>query len=147
MRLMYPAEYDDFKKTIADLCTAVNRPFNDDLARVFWEDLRHSHLSAIRERAKYLRACGKTRFTSNDLRPEPEKEPPPAYKPAPTISWQERTGNASLLRFLLSKGGVREDLVAQLVATKNKIVAAAHDDDDAKELQGVLLAAFARVIA
>jgi hypothetical protein len=147
MRLMYPTDYDDFKQTIADLCTAVNRPFNDDLARVFWEDLKHSHLSAVRERAKYLRACGKTRFTSNDLRPEPEVAQPAPYKPQPTISWQERTGNASLLRFLLSKGGVREDLIPKLVETKNKIVATAADGDDAKELQGVLLAAFAKVIA
>jgi hypothetical protein len=145
MRLMYPADYDDFKKTIADLCTAVNRPFNDDLARVFWEDLKHSHLSQVRERAKYLRACGKTRFTSNDLRPEPEPaQPQNAYRPQPQISWQERTGNCVLLKFLLIKQGVPESLVPMLVEIKNRIVATAADDDDAAELGDVLLQAFRR---
>jgi hypothetical protein len=80
---MYQTDYDEFKKTIGDLCVAVNRPFNDDLARVFWEDLKWLNLSDVRERAKYLRACGKTRFTSGDLRPE--KAPPKEASDGPSV--------------------------------------------------------------
>jgi hypothetical protein len=147
MRLMYQTDYDDFKKTIADLCVAVNRPFNDDLARVFWEDLKGCHLSAIRERSKYLRACGKTRFTSNDLRPERENpQAVPAYVPQPQLTWQVRNGNLALLSFLMSSS-VPQESIPNLVETKNKIVATVADDDDPTELRDVLRAAFETVLA
>jgi hypothetical protein len=146
MRLMYQTDYDDFKKTIADLCVAVNRPFNDDLARVFWEDLKGCHLSAVKERSKYLRACGKTRFTSNDLRPERENpQAVPAYVPQPQITWQVRNGNMALLSFMMAND-VPHDLVPKLVETKNKIVAGTADDDDTADLSNVLRTAFAKVI-
>src|SRR5690606_1043645 len=59
-----------------DLCVAVNRPFNDDLVRVFWEDLKRFPLGAIKQRARYLRASGKRQFTSSDLRPEEAEDAP-----------------------------------------------------------------------
>lgn len=145
---MYQTDFDEFKKTIGDLCVSVNRPFNDDLARVFWEDLKGQHLSEIRERAKYLRACGKSRFTANDLKPErPAAQPVNTFRPLPPITWQQTSGNLALFRFLLMKQSVPDDVVGQLVATKNKIVATAADDDDPIELRDVLLAAFERIAA
>jgi hypothetical protein len=145
---MYQTDYDDFKKTLGDLCVAVNRPFNDDMARVFWEDLRGVHLSAVKERAKFLRACGKTRFTSSDLRPEREQERPANnFTPPPPTTVGQRVGNAALLRFLVSRGGVDERLVPRLVKTKNEIVAVAEPDCDTDVLRDVLLAAFGKVAA
>jgi hypothetical protein len=69
---VYQTDFDAFKKTVNDLCVSVNRPFNDDLVRVFWDDLKAVPLGQVQFRAKLLRTTGKTKFTSNDLRPEPE---------------------------------------------------------------------------
>lgn len=65
---MYQSEFDQFKTVLSDLCTAVNRPFTDDLLRVFWEDLRDVPLGQAKFQAKLLRTTGKTKFVSNDLR-------------------------------------------------------------------------------
>lgn len=144
---MYQIDYDEFKKTLSDLCVSVNRPFNDDLARVFWEDLKYSHLSEVRERAKFVRACGKTRFTAHDLRPEKAAPAEAAYIPPPKTSWQERTGNYTLLRFLLSRGPVSDETVPKLLETKNRLASLASDDDDATELRDVMMSAFEKVAA
>lgn len=69
---MFQSEFDHFKVVLSDLCTAVNRPFTDDLLRVFWEDLKDIPLGQVRFQAKLLRATGKTKFVSNDLRPPPQ---------------------------------------------------------------------------
>lgn len=143
---MYSTDYDEFKKTLSDLCISVNRPFNDDLCRVFWEDLRGQHLSEVRERAKYVRACGKTRFTAHDLKPEREAPKPESTKSEPPITWQVRCGNMALLKFLLAND-VPQDRVEKLVAAKNKIVGSAHDNDDPAALGDVLRAAFERAAA
>jgi hypothetical protein len=121
---MYPTDYDEFKKTLNDLCVAVNRPFNDDLARVFWEDLKHNHLSEIRERSKYLRACGKTRFTSHDLRPEPEPaKPTTTYEPGPDVDRFHAFGQRCLMKFLLSADGeISAVQLRNLVEHKNRLV-------------------------
>lgn len=65
---MFQSEFDHFKTVLSDLCTAVNRPFNDDLLRVFWEDLKDVPLGQVRFQAKLLRTTGKTKFVSHDLR-------------------------------------------------------------------------------
>lgn len=90
---------------------------------------------------QFVKACRTVGDDEGTIRPQL------TYQPPPKITWQQRTGNASLLQFLLSKGGVSEELVPKLVETKNKIVASTADDDDAKELQSVLFAAFAKVAA
>lgn len=79
---MYQTDFDDFKRAIGDLCIAVNRPFNDDLVRVLWEDLKRFPLGAIKSRASYLRASGKRQFTSSDLRPEEAEETPKESGPS-----------------------------------------------------------------
>lgn len=79
---VYQTDFDDFKRTINDLCVAVNRPVNDDLVRVLWEDLKRFPLPAIKQRANYLRASGKRQFTSSDLRPEDEEGTPQARGPS-----------------------------------------------------------------
>lgn len=151
---MYQTDFDDFKKTLSDLCTAVNRPFNDDLARVFWEDLKRVDLSAVKERSKYLRACGKTRFTSTDLRPEIER-PAPEIRPSPTDGTDEfdSRGNFCLLRHLLAiNPQPSAATLLQLVETKNRLVSDfremnREEEVGAEEMRVALLAAFARVAA
>lgn len=151
---MYQADYDEFKKTLSDLCVAVNRPFNDDLARVFWEDLKGAHLSAVKERAKFLRACGKSRFTSQDLKPEPDKPAPVICRsPAEGIDEFDSRGNYCLLRHLLAVKKQPDDTtLRQLVDTKERLV---HDfrgmnrevEIEAEEMRLALLAAFGRIAA
>lgn len=81
---MYQTDYDDFRKLLADLCTSVNRPFTDDLLRVFWEDLRAVPFGAVKARAAVLRVSGKTKFVSNDLRPSADDKPvAPIGAPSP----------------------------------------------------------------
>jgi hypothetical protein len=82
---VFQSEFDEFKKSLSDLCTAVNRPFNDDLCRVFWEDLKSIPLGQVQFRAKLLRATGKTKFTSNDLRPPPEEKPVETGPSGPSV--------------------------------------------------------------
>lgn len=92
---MYQTDFDDFKRTIGDLCVAVNRPFNDDLVRVLWEDLKRFPLPAIRERASFLRAGGKRQFTSHDLRPEEAEN-------VPKHSGPSRHPNEDLVDYVLA---------------------------------------------
>lgn len=121
---MYQTEFESFKKTLNDLCVAVNRPINDDLVRVFWEDLKRFSLPEIQQRAKYLRAAGKRQFTSNDLRPEEEAaKPANAYAPPPEYPKFHTFGQRCLLKFLLeSETTPSEAQLAQLVAVKNKLL-------------------------
>lgn len=151
---MYQSDFDEFKKTLSDLCVAVNRPFNDELSRVFWEDLKHMHLSAVRERAKYLRAAGKTRFTSNDLRPEPEKAPPPVHRsPFEDADEFDSRGNFGLLRHLLAvKQQPDGDTLQRLIDAKNRLVNDFREMNREEEVGGeemrvALLAALGRIAA
>jgi hypothetical protein len=88
---------------------------------------------------QFVKACKAPGDDEGTARPEL------TYRPQSHLPWQVRTGNCTLLSFLLSKGGVSADLMPKLVETKNKIVATAHNDDDAAELGNVLRAAFERV--
>lgn len=73
---MFPNEYDEFKRLLSDLCTSTNRPFTNDLVRVYWEDLKHVPLAEVQRAAAKLRTKGTAKFTSNDLRPPPEERAP-----------------------------------------------------------------------
>lgn len=70
---MYENEKEAFGKLLLDLCKSVNRPFDADLVRVFWEDLQHVPFPHVERQAKQLRISGKKSFNSNDLRPPPEE--------------------------------------------------------------------------
>ena len=154
---MYATEFDDFKQTLADLCTSVNRPFSDDLVRVFWEDLKPTHLSAIRGQAKKLRAAGKTRFTASDLRPEETSHPAPS-----TFDNTKRDydhfhcfGQKQMFKFLRLHD-VRNDQLPALIARKNEIIDAARHDPDmqvggdeeeqGRQLHEILFSAWQRVL-
>jgi hypothetical protein len=151
---MYQTDYDEFKKTLSDLCVSVNRPFNDDLCRVFWDDLRGQHLSAIRERAKYVRACGKTRFTAHDLKPEPEP-PAPAntYTPPPNFDDFHRFGQRCLMKFVMGANcEFTAERMRDLVEAKNRLVndfRAMHREAEvtAQEMRDALFRAFERATA
>lgn len=82
---VYQTDFDEFKRLLADLCVSVNRPFNDDLVRVFWDDLKAIPLGKVQFRAKLLRTTGKTKFTSNDLRPELEETVHRPAQEGPTV--------------------------------------------------------------
>jgi hypothetical protein len=149
---MYPIDYDEFKQALSDLCVSVNRPFTDDLARVFWEDLRKLNLSDIKQRAAYLRGSGKRNFTSNDLRPEEITKPVSTYEPPPACTRVQRFANNVLWSFLaphLKADGqsVSNAVMQKLIAAKNQIVALAKDDEPDGELREVLMRAFERVMA
>ncbi len=73
---MYPNEYEEFVKLMTDLCISTNRPCNNDLIRVFWDDLKHVPFAAVQRQAAALRAKGQTKFNSNDLRPPAEERSP-----------------------------------------------------------------------
>jgi hypothetical protein len=152
---MYQTDYDEFKKTLSDLCVSVNRPFNDDLCRVFWDDLKGAHLSEVRERAKYVRACGKTRFTAHDLRPEREPPAPANTYTAPDPSFDDfhRFGQRCLMKFATSYGGtLSAEQMRDLVEEKNRLVSdfrAMHREDEvtAEQMREALFRAFERIPA
>jgi hypothetical protein len=130
---MYAVEFDDFKQTLSDLCVSVNRPFTDELTRVFWEDLRHVPLGDVRSQSHKLRTTGKTRFVAADLKPE---------RPAPAVSTFEPLPNEfdhfhcfGQLQFLkfLRLHEVSNDQLPKLIQRKNEIIDAARHDPDMQE--------------
>lgn len=72
---MYQHEFDSFKSLISDVCTAFNRPFTDDLVRVFWEALKPYPLQRVRWRIKFHIGHSKKFPAPIDLRPEDESKP------------------------------------------------------------------------
>lgn len=154
---MYTAEFDTFKQTLIDLCTAVNRPFNDDLLRVFWEDLRPYSLLEIQQRAGRLRREGQQKFKSADLRPELKAAG--TFEPARAdLDHFARFANIAFFKFLLDHDTTPAQL-PRLIARKNEIVDAArvdpemqHSEDEdrqreqAGQLREILWAAWQKVI-
>lgn len=70
---MYPNEKAEFAIMLRDMCTSVDRPFDEDMLRVFWDDLEHVPFAQVQRQSKLIRASGKKRFLSSDLRPPPEE--------------------------------------------------------------------------
>jgi hypothetical protein len=151
---MYNAEYDTFKQTLTDLCIAVNRPYNDDLMRVFWEDLRPCPLPQIQEHAKRLRAEGKKQFTSADLRPAVRSAG--TFEPRRAdIDHFEAFGNIQFFKFLRLYETTPAQLPVLLERKRDVIDAARHDPEmqlggDAEaqgaELGEILFSAWRKVI-
>lgn len=75
---MFQSEFDQFKALMSDLCTAFNRPYTDDVVRVFWEALKGYPLAQMRVRMKVAAGTLKKFPTPLDLTPEPE---PPRHDP------------------------------------------------------------------
>jgi hypothetical protein len=151
---MYNAEYDTFKQTLTDLCIAVNRPYNDDLVRVFWEDLRRCQLPQIQEHAKRLREEGKTKFISADLRPAVRSAG--TFEPRRAdIDHFEAFGNIQFFKFLRLYDTTPAQLPALLERKRDVIDAARCDPgmqlDGNAEAQGtelgeILFSAWRKVI-
>lgn len=154
---MYTAEFDAFQQTLRDLCVAVNRPVNDELVRVFWEDLRPYSLLEIQQRAGRLRVEGNQRFKSADLRPELKSQG--TYEPPrEDLDHFARFANIAFFKFLLDHDTTPAQL-PKLIARKNDIVDAArvdpemqHSDDEdrqreqAGQLREILWAAWGKVL-
>jgi hypothetical protein len=152
---VYNAEFDAFKQTLTDLCVSVNRPVNDDLVRVFWDDLRGCSLHQIQEHAKRLRREGKTRFTAGDLRETPRAantfEPP-----SKAYDHFHRFGQRQFFKFLWTHDTTPAQL-PRLIERKNEIINSARNDpemqpggdeeEQGKELHQILFAAWRKVIA
>lgn len=152
---MYTAEFDAFKQTLTDLCVAVNRPVNDDLVRVFWDDLRSCQLYQVQEHAGRLRREGKTRFTSADLRPT-ARAADTFEPPSKSYDHFHRFGQRQFFKFLMTHD-THPDQLSALIARKNEIMDAARHDpemqlggdeqEQGKQLHEILFAAWRKVIA
>jgi hypothetical protein len=151
---MYTAEFEAFRQTLTDLCVAVNRPVNDDLVRVFWDDLRSCSLIQVQEHAAKLRREGKTRFTSADLRPTPRAAN--TYEELrPDMDHFARLGNKQLFKFLWQAGGVSSKALKKLIERKDEIIDAARHDpemqpggdelEQGKQLHEILFSAWRKV--
>lgn len=154
---MYSAEYDSFKQALSDTCVAVNRPFNDDLVRVFWEDLRDFRLGEIQTQAAKVRADGKTKFTSADLRPPMQpKHFAGTFEPlASNLDHFERFGNIQFLKFLRLYDTTPAQLPALLQRKRDIIDAARNDpemqlggdaEEQGRQLHEILFSAWRRAI-
>lgn len=157
---MYSAEYDSFKQALTDLCIAVNRPYSDDLVRVFWEDLRDFRLGEIQTQAAKIRSEGKTKFTSADLRPPAQPKPfAGTYAPVESnLDHFDRIGNIQFLKFLRLYDTTPAQLQTLLQRKRDIIDAARNDpemqlsDDEDKsyeqgrELHEILFGAWRKVI-
>lgn len=151
---MYTAEFEAFKQTLTDLCVSVNRPVNDDLVRVFWDDLRPCQLYQVQERARTLRREGKTKFTSADLRAE--AKPANTYEP-PSKDYDHFHcfGQRQFMKFLRLYDTTPDQLSA-LIDRKNQIIEAARHDpemqpngnaeEQGRQLHEILFAAWRKVI-
>lgn len=72
---MDTSEFDEFSLVIKDICTAFDRPYTDDRARVFWEDLKRYHLLDVKKTAAAYRQFGKKMPAPRDLIPERKSRP------------------------------------------------------------------------
>lgn len=154
---MFEAEYDDFVSELTDLCLSVNRPCGDDLVRVFWEDLKGVPLPTIKRRAAALRQAGKTRFTSYDLRPEPEPEKARStFEPFTGEGSDDfqRIAGVALLRFLY-RNDVPADLLPQLRDQQKTIITAGRETTEWRglkyeqlraEMEPMLMKAFDKIL-
>jgi len=150
---MYAAEFDAFKQTLTDLCVSVNRPVNDDLVRVFWDDLRPCSLMQIQEHAKRLRREGKTRFTASDLREIPRAAN--TFEPGGNYDHFHRFGQRQMFKFLWTHDTMAAQL-PELIRRKNEIIDAARHDpemqlggdeaEQGKQLHEILFAAWRKVL-
>jgi hypothetical protein len=156
---MYSAEYDSFKQALTDLCIAVNRPYSDDLVRVFWEDLRDFRLGEIQTQAAKVRSEGKTKFTSADLRPMQAKPFAGTFEPVSSnLDHFDRFGNIQFLKFLRLYDTTPAQLPVLLQRKRDIIDAARNDpemqlseDEDKRREQGaelheILFGAWRKVI-
>lgn len=66
---MFQSDYPSFSEAMRDLCTAFNRPLNDDLVRVFWDALKPYPLPAVKGKVRFA-TMGKKFPTPVELRPE-----------------------------------------------------------------------------
>lgn len=152
---MYQAEFEAFQRILTDLCVSVNRPVNDDLVRVFWDDLRPCSLLQIQEHAKRLRREGKTRFTAADLREVP-RAANTFEAPSKNYDHFHRFGQRQMFKFLWTHDTTPSQL-PELIRRKNEIIEAARHDPDmqpggneeeqGKQLHEILFAAWRKVIA
>lgn len=69
---MFQSEFDQFKALMSDLCTAFNRPYTDDVVRVFWDALKPYPFAQMRVRMKVAAGTLKKFPTPQDLTPAPE---------------------------------------------------------------------------
>jgi hypothetical protein len=151
---MYQTDFDAFKQALNDLCVAVNRPINDDLTRVFWEDLKKFSLPEVLQRAKYLRAAGKRQFTSNDLRPEADaKATPTTFTPPPEYPKFHGFGQRCLMQFLMRhEEKIEGPELQRMVFAKNKLLGDFRDMDaegetvTAEQVREAMFRAFDRVL-
>lgn len=74
---MYLNEQPEFARLLNDLCIAVDRPFDKDLLRVFWEDLKDIPFAKVQAQVVIVRRKGDKRFKSSDLRPPAETDVTP----------------------------------------------------------------------
>lgn len=151
---MYSAEFDTFRQTLTDLCVAVNRPVNDDLVRVFWEDLRPYSLPEIQTRAGRLRREGNQKFKSADLRPELKSVG--TFEPRRTdLDHFDAFGNIQFWKFLRLYDTTPQQL-PELLQRKREIIDAARNDPEMQlggdeaaqggELHEILFSAWRKVI-
>jgi hypothetical protein len=151
---MYNAEFDTFRQTLTDLCVAVNRPVNDDLVRVFWEDLRPYSLPQIQERCRNLRRDGTTKFTSAHLRPEAKSSG--TFEPRRTdLDHFACFANIQFFKFLRLYDTTPAQL-PELLERKRDIIDAARNDPEMQlggdeaaqggELHEILFSAWRKVI-
>lgn len=109
---MQTNEYDQFVTLVRDLCTAFNRPFTDDVVRVFWESLRDQSLRTVRNRAELHRRVAKKFPMPFDLRPAVDVEVVDDHaKRGPTT--QERLCEFAARKFH-DRSGFRKDLITPL---------------------------------
>lgn len=151
---MYSAEFDTFRQTLTDLCVAVNRPVNDDLVRVFWEDLRPYSLLEVQQRAGRLRREGNQKFKSADLRPELKSTG--TFEPRRTdLDHFAQFANIQFFKFLRLYDTTPQQL-PELLQRKREIVDAARNDPEMQiggdaeaqggELHEILFSAWRKVI-
>lgn len=72
---MYSSDYDSFRRVIEELSLAFNRPFTDELVRVFWDALKDAPFPGVKELANKWKVSGKKFPTPSDLRPERVRAP------------------------------------------------------------------------
>ncbi len=130
---MYQIDYDEFKQVLKDLCISVNRPFNDDLMRVFWADLRRVSLADVKRQAEFVRSQGNRKFSAADLKPAVGHVPKFKGVEGDGSDDFQRIAGITLLRFIYVND-VPNEALREMESRSRELVEDARRDPDLRGL-------------
>lgn len=147
-----------FGTLMEDLCLAFNRPYSQELGRVFWEALKYAHIAEVKRKAQEWQRNGKKFPTPHDLLPEKRAAaaPPPVDDGPPMSPWAIAANKALMaVAYFDEKRGMKpmgDEKLKRALEIKRELVEMAENSEregvpmDGMEYSDMLRSAFRGVL-